>query len=75
MSEEKGILDGRGHGSGRRRNPIWVDSEGTVRKEEPGQHGEVPAELRDKTLRLDTNAECEKVAGFRGQGIGAKTSS
>ena len=75
MTEEKGTLDGRGHGSGRRRNPIWVNSEGTVRKEEPGQHGEVPAELRDKTLRLDTNAECEKVAGSRGQGIGAFTPS
>ena len=68
-------LDSKGNGSGQRRNPNWVNGEGTVRKKEPGQHGEVPAELRDKTPRLDTNAECEKVAGFRGLGIGAFTPS
>ena len=44
-----------------RGNPNWVNGEGIVRKEEPGQHGEVPAELRGKTLRLDANAECEEV--------------
>ena len=75
MMEVKGKFDGRGHGSGRRRNPIGVNSEGTVRMEEPGQHGEVPAELRDNTLRLDMNVECENVAGCRGYGIGAFTPS
>ena len=70
-----GTLDGRCHGSGRRRNPSGVNGEGTVRMEEPGQHGEVRAELRDNTLRLYWNAESVKVAESRGHGIGASTPS
>ena len=51
-----GTFDGRGHGSGRRRNPSGDNGEGTVRMDEPGQHQKVLAELRDNTLRLDWNA-------------------
>jgi hypothetical protein len=54
---------------------MGFNGEGTVRMEEPGQHVEVPAELRDNSLRLDSNAECEKVAGSRGHGTGAFTPS
>ena len=61
MTEDKETLDGESNGSGRRRNMNWVNGEGTVQKEEPGQYGEVPAGLRGETLRLDANAECEKV--------------
>ena len=42
------------------RNPSGVNGEGTVRMKEPGQHGEVRAELRDNTLRLYRNAELVK---------------
>ena len=55
-----GTLGGRGRGSGRRRNPSGVNGEGTVRTKEPGQRGEVRAELRDITLRLHRNAELVK---------------
>ena len=77
MTEDKETLDGNGNGSGQRRNPNRIIGEGTVRKEVPGQHGEVPAKLRGKTLRLDANAECEKVetrersVGETGNSMGA----
>ena len=68
-------LGGRCHGSGRMRIPSGVNGEGTVRMKEPGQHGEVRAELRDNTLRLYRNAESVKVAESRGYGIGASAPS
>ena len=61
MTEDKETLDGKGHSTGQRRNPNWVNSEGTVRKEEPGRHREVPVEFWGKTLRLEVIAECEEV--------------